>query len=148
MDSFTIVFPILLAACSFVLWTIFSTIRRYKIARLQADIQAKLVDKLGTTQDLIAYSGTESGKQFLRSLSLEQRSPYDRIIGAVQAGIVAFFIGVALLFLRSRVSGGEQVLLVFGTILATLGIGFMLAAGASYSLSKSFGLLNPPSAQR
>lgn len=69
MDPFTIVFPILLAACSFVLWTIFSTIRRYKIARLQADIQAKLVDKFGTTQDLIAYTGTETGREFLRSLS-------------------------------------------------------------------------------
>jgi hypothetical protein len=66
----------------------------------------------------------------------------------VQAGIVSFFVGAALLFLRSRVSGGEQVLLVFGTILATLGIGFVLSAAASYSLSKSFGLLNRVSAQR
>jgi hypothetical protein len=143
-----IVLPALFVTCSFVLWTIFSTIRRYKIARLQADIQAKLVDKFGTTQDLIAYAGTETGKDFLRSLSLEQRSPYDRIIGAVQAGIVSFFFGVALFFLRNRVPGGEQVLLVLGTMFGTLGIGFVLAAAASYSLSKSFGLLNRASAQR
>ena len=143
-----IVLPALFIASSFVLWTIFSTIRRYKIARLQADIQAKLVDRFGTTQDLIAYASTETGKDFLRSLSLEQRSPHDRIIGAVQAGIVSFFLGGALLLLRSRVPGGEQVLLVLGTILATLGIGFVLAAAASYSLSKSFGLLNQTSAQR
>jgi len=143
-----IVLPALFVACSFVLWTIFSTIRRSKIARLQANIQSKLVDKVGTTQDLIAYTATETGREFLRSLSLEQRSPYDRIIGAVQTGIVSFFFGAGLLFLRSRVSGGEQVLLVFGTIFATLGIGFVLAAIASYSLSKSFGLLNRASAQR
>jgi len=143
-----IVLPALFIACSFVLWTIFSTIRRFKIARLQADIQSKLVDKFGTTEDLIAYTGTDTGREFLRSLSLEQRSPYDRIIGAVQAGIVSFFFGVALLFLRNRVSGGEQVLLVFGTIFATLGIGFVLAAAASYSLSKSFGLLHRAPAQR
>lgn len=146
--AISIVMPTLIVGCSFVLWTIFTTIRRYKIARLQADIQSKLVDKFGTTQDLIAYTGTETGREFLRSLSLEQRSPYDRIIAAVQAGIVSFFLGVALLFLRGRISGGEQVLLVFGTIFSTLGIGFVLAAGASYSLSKSFGLLNQASAQR
>lgn len=146
--AISIVMPTLIVGCSFVLWTIFSTIRRYKIARLQADIQSKLVDKFGTTQDLIAYTGTETGREFLRSLSLDERSPYDRIIAAVQAGIVSFFLGVALLFLRSRISGGEQVLLVFGTIFSTLGIGFVLAAGASYSLSKSFGLLNQASAQR
>lgn len=142
------VLPALFVTCSFVLWTIFSTIRRYKIARLQADIQAKLVDRFGTTQDMIAYAGTETGRDFLRSLSLEQRSPYDRIIGAVQAGIVSFFLGGALLFLRSRVPGGEQALLVLGTILATLGVGLVLAAAASYSLSKSFGLLNRASAAR
>ena len=143
-----IVLPALFLACSFVLWTIFSTIRRYKIARLQAEIQAKLVDRFGTTQDLIAYASTETGKDFLRSLSLEQRSPHDRIIVAVQAGIVSFCLGVALLFLRSRVPGGEQVLLVLGTIFTTLGVGFIFAAAASYSLSKSFGLLNQASAQR
>jgi hypothetical protein len=148
MDPFLIAFPILLAACSFVLWIIFSTIRRYKIARLQADLQAKLVDKFGTTQDLIAYTGTETGRELLRSLTLEQGSPYDRIIGAVQAGIVLFFVGAALLFVRNRVSGGEQLLLVLGTIFATLGIGFVLAAVASYSLSKSFGLLDRASARR
>jgi len=142
------VLPALFGTCSFVLWTIFSTIRRYKIARLQADLQSKLVDKFATTQDLIAYTDTETGREFLRSLSVEQRSPYDRIIGAVQAGIVSFFFGVALLFLRSRVPGGEQVLLVIGTIFAALGFGFVLAATASYSLSKSFGLLNRASAQR
>jgi hypothetical protein len=57
-------------------------------------------------------------------------------------------VGAALLFLRNRVSGGEQVLLVFGTIFATLGIAFVLAAAASYSLSKSFGLLNRAPVQR
>ena len=140
---FIIILPILFGACTFVLWTIFSTIRRYKIARLQADIQAKLVDKFGTTQDLLAYSDTEAGKEFLRSLNLEQqRSPYGRIIGAVQAGIVSAFFGAALLFLRGRVSGGEEAFLVFGTVFVTLGIAFILSAGASYSLSKSFGLFN------
>jgi hypothetical protein len=148
MNEEIIIFPMMIGAFCFVLWTIFSTIRRYKLARLQAEIQAKLVDKFGTTQDLLAYTDTETGKEFLRSLSLEQRSPYDRIIVAVQAGIISLFFGAALLFLRSRVSGAEEGFLVFGTIFVTLGIAFVLAAAASYSLSKSFGLLNRASAQR
>lgn len=142
MSEDIVIFPILFATFSFMLWTILSTIRRYKVARLQADLQSKLVDKFGTTQDLLAYSDTETGREFMRSLSLEQRSPYDRIIGAVQAGIVSTLFGIALLVLRSRVSGAEEGLMVFGTIFVSLGIAFVLAAVASYSLSKSFGLLD------
>lgn len=150
MNEDIVLFPMLFGAMSFVLWTIFSTIRRLRIARLQADLQAKLVEKLGTTQDLLAYVQTDAGRQFLESLSVERTSPspYGRIIGAVQAGIILAFFGAALLFLRGRISGAEQGLLVFGTIFVTLGFAFAIAAGVSYSLSKSFGLLNGATSHR
>lgn len=150
MNEDIVLFPMLFGAMSFVLWTIFSTIRRLRIARLQADLQAKLVEKLGTTQDLLAYVQTDAGRQFLESLSVERTSPspYGRIIGAVQAGIILAFFGAALLFLRGRISGAEQGLLVFGTIFVTLGFAFAISAGVSYSLSKSFGLLNGATSHR
>jgi hypothetical protein len=142
MNEDIVLFPILFGAMCFVLWTIFSTIRRFKIAKLQADVQNRLIEKFGTTQDLLAYVQTDAGKQLLESWSVERTSPYSRIIGAVQAGIIMFLFGLALLFLRGRVSGAEEGFLVFGTIFVTLGIGFAISAGVSYSLSKSFGLLN------
>jgi hypothetical protein len=148
MNEDIVIIPVIFGAFSFMLWTIFSTVRRFKIARLQADVQARLVEKFGTTQDLLAYVQTDAGKRFLESLSVEQRSPYDRIIGAVQAGIILAFFGAALLFLRNRVSGADEGFMVFGTIFVTLGIAFAIAAGVSYSLSKSFGLLNRTAAQR
>ncbi len=142
MSEDIIIVPVILSAFSFMFWTLFSTIRRFKIAKLQADVQARLVEKFGTSQDLLAYVQTDAGKQILESLSVERTSPYSRIIGAVQAGIILFLFGLALLFLRGRVSGAEEGFLVFGTIFVTLGIGFAISAGVSYSLSKSFGLLN------
>ena len=142
MNEDIVIVPVIFGAFSFMFWTIFSTIRRFKIARLQADVQARLVEKFGTTQDLLAYVQTDAGKQFLEALSVERTSPYWRIIGAVQAGIVMFLFGLALLFLRGRVSGADEGFLVFGTIFVTLGVGFAISSAVSYSLSKSFGLLN------
>ena len=125
-------------------WVIFSTIRRYKIAKLQAEVQTKLLDKVASGQELLAYAQTEAGRDLLESLKVEQRvSPYGRIIGALQTGIIIVLVGFAFLFLRNRVPDhAQEGFLVFGTILAFLGLGFGLSAAVSYYLSKSFGLLD------
>jgi hypothetical protein len=127
---------------SWFVWVAFSTIRRFKIAKLQADVQAKLLEKVGSGQELLAYAQTDVGKQLLASLRVENVSPYGRIIGALQVAIVMVSLGVALLFLRGRVSGTEEGFLVIGTLLTVVGVGFALSSAASYYLSKSFGLIN------
>src|SRR5215471_15517397 len=83
-------------------WVIFSTFRRYKIAKLQADVQSRLLERVGSGQDLLAYAQTEAGKQLLESLQVERvvsQAPYGRILGSLQAGIVLFCVGSALLWL-------------------------------------------------
>ena len=71
-----ILFPIFFTLIGFVIWTIFSTIRRYKIANLQAGMQTKLLEKFGSGQELLAYVQSDAGKSFLESLTMEQRTPY------------------------------------------------------------------------
>ena len=128
-------------------WVVFSTFRRYKIAKLQADVQSKLLDKVGTGQDLLAYAQTDAGRQLLESLKVERvisQAPYGKILGALQAGIVLFFFGSGMLMLRGHVSTpqGSEGFTVLGTLLIALGLGFGFSAAASYYLSRSFGLLN------
>jgi hypothetical protein len=123
-------------------WVIFSTIRRYKVAKLQAGVQSKLLDKLSSGQELLAYAQSETGKELLESLKVERVSPYGRIIGALQTGIVLLLFGAALLLLHNRGSVPGEDFVVFGTLICALGLGFALSAAASYYLSKSFGLLN------
>src|SRR5262252_6176846 len=97
-------------------WVIFSTIRRYKIAKLQADVQTKLLDKVGSPQDLLAYAQTEAGREMLQSLKVEVHSPHGRIIGALQTSIVMICLGAAFLVLRGRITGTEEGFLVVGTV--------------------------------
>jgi hypothetical protein len=131
-------------------WIIFSTIRRYKIAKVQAEVQTKLLEKVGSGQELLAYAQSDAGKQLLESLKVERAAPHGRIIGALQAGIILLLVGGALLMLRHQVSVSDSgdSLTVLGTMSCALGIGFMLSAAASFYLSKSFGLLNGSTSQR
>ena len=141
MPEEVVLFPMLFAVMALIIWIIFSTIRRYKTAKLQAGLQTKLIEKFGTGQELLAYVQSEAGRRFLESLTMEQRTPYGRILGAAQASVILALVGLALLFLRGRVAGADEGFLVFGTIILSLGVGFGLAASLSYFLSKSLGLL-------
>jgi len=148
MHTEVILMPIFFTLIGFVIWTIFSTIRRYKIANLQAGMQTKLLEKFGSGQELLAYVQSDAGRGFLESLSMEQRTPYGRILGAAQVGVILVLVSFAFLFLRGRVAGAEEGFLVLGTITLCLGFGFGLSAALSYYLSKSFGLLTQRTGHR
>lgn len=141
MATEIVVLPILFFLIGFIVWIIFSTIRRYKTTKLQAGLQTKLLEKFGTGQELLAYVQSEAGRRFLESMTAEQRTPYARILGAAQTSVILVLLGLAFLFLRGRVAGADEGFLVFGTIVLSLGVGFGLASAVSYVLSKMFGLL-------
>jgi hypothetical protein len=140
MDPTVIAVPVLFISLA---WIIFSTIRRYKIAQLQADLQSKLLDKIGTSQELLTYTQTDAGRQMLESLKVERVAPHGRIIVALQVGIVLFVFGVGMLAVRHHVPDqGVEGFTIVGALIIALGLGFALSGVASYYLSKSFGLLN------
>lgn len=141
MGAEVILFPIFFTLIGFVIWIIFSSIRRYKTAKLQAEMQTKLLEKFGSGQELLTYVQSDAGKRFLESLTMEQRTPYGRILGAAQVSVILVLLSFAFLFLRGRVSGAEEGFLVFGSITLCLGLGFGLSAALSYYMSRSFGLL-------
>jgi hypothetical protein len=76
MPEEIIIFPILFALFGFVAWLVFTTIRRYKTAKLQTEMHTKLLEKFGSGQELLAYVQSDAGKRFLESLAMEQRTPY------------------------------------------------------------------------
>jgi hypothetical protein len=128
---------------SWVAWVLFSSIRRYKVAQLQADIQSTLLQRFDSPNTLLGYAQSDAGSQFIKSMSMEidRSTPYNQILKGVQAGIVFIFLGGGLLRLHAWNIGDEGPL-VFGTLALALGLGFGVAAAVSYFLSRSFGLLS------
>jgi hypothetical protein len=128
-----------------VAWVVLSSIRRYQVAKLQSAVQMKLLEKIDSPQSVLAYAETEAGRHFLNSLAVEQAersTPYKSILSGVRAGIMLIALGAALLSLHSLAGNDAQANTFIGTLAIALGIGFELAALATYFLSQSFGLLN------
>jgi hypothetical protein len=125
---------------SWVTWLLFSSIRRYKVARLQADIQGRMLQRFDSAEALMSYAQSDAGRQFTRTIDLERGTPYNQILKGAQAAVVFICFGLGLLRLHAW-DIGDDGSLVFGTLALALGLGFGIAAGVSYFLSRSFGLL-------
>jgi len=148
MEEDLILFPMMFSFFAGIVWFVLTTIRRYKVAKLQAEVSNKLIDKFGSSQELLAYAQTEQGKALLISITTEPGTLFGRIVGSLQAGIVLMVFGSALLFLHWMIVGAAQTFLVFGVLILALGIGFALAGAVSYFFSKSVGLLDGPANRR
>ncbi|MGH9453493.1 MAG: hypothetical protein ACRD2O_05940 [Terriglobia bacterium] len=153
-DFFSDFFPFLvfLVAALAILWIfrIVLTNRRWnRIAKVQADTHAKLLEKFSSGQELMGYIQSEPGKRFLESapiaVDIDERprlsAPLGRILWSLQVGLILALAGIGLLCIRNRVPEGVEPLLVFGTLGLTLGIGFVLSAAVSFGLTKHLGLM-------
>lgn len=132
------------AMIGFAVWV--SARERGRRADRQAETVRRLIDKLGTSQEAMAYLESESGRKLLESISTpaERANPYRRILTAVTVGAVLCCLGVGLAILS--VVFPDEELIRGAIVLLALGAGFLIAAGASYRLSKSWGLLEAPAA--
>ena len=143
-----LVFVVIVGALLWIMRTIMENRRWTRLAKVQAEAHNKLLERFGSSQELLAYMATEPGKKFLESapipVDLEPQAkfsaPLSRILWSTQLGLILALAGSGLLYIRGSVVGGDEPLLVFGTLGLTFGIGFILSAAFSYGLSKHLGL--------
>lgn len=147
-----IVLVSLIFCVGWIVWVISNNIRRGRIAQVQKELQAKVFEKFGTSQEILAYLNSEAGARFLDSAAIEHAKPFGRVLGSVQAGLILFFLGIAMLFVQftmpsegfSPVERAQTAhgFLAISSLLLALGLGFLASAAASYRLSKSWGLFD------
>lgn len=150
--SMVVVMPAFFFAVGWIVWIVASTRRRSKVAEIQRDIHTKLFEKFGTSQELIEYLKTDAGSKFLESATFEHTRPFGRVLGSIQAGLILFLLGIAMLVARftmpyesfSAIERAQTAhgLLTVSLLLLALGLGFLASAGVSYKLSKTWGLFD------
>jgi hypothetical protein len=127
--------------------------RWLRLSKIQTDAHSKLLDRLTSNDDLLAYMQSAAGRQFLEATPLPLAAtpkasisaPVNRILWSVQAGIVLALGGAGLWYSRSFVvEEMTQPLAVMGLLTIFLGIGFVLSSFVAYGLSKMLGLFDTP----
>jgi len=144
-----LVFLCILGALLWLIHVLLENRRWGRIFKLQTDVHGKMIDRFGTSQELLTYMETEAGKRFLEAspiaVGFEHQppvpSPVARVLTPLQIGVVMTLLGAGLLALRHSVPGGASPLLVVGTIVLMPGLGFIISAGITWVLARRLGLM-------
>jgi hypothetical protein len=134
------------ATISWIIWVAFTTVRRYLIAKAKAGLQEKVLQRIESSEALVALASSETGSNFLKSITLEEsdppHSPFGKILFGVQAGAVLFCFGVAMLFVHHHADDSGNGFMILGTGAIGLGVGFFVAAASSILVSRQLGLMD------
>lgn len=152
------VFAIVVFISAMIAWlvrTMLNHRRWLRTSRVQTEVHNKLLDRFAGTNELLAYIQTPAGRRFLEAAPIPIdaatdrpiSAPLNRILWAVQAGIILVVGGFGFQYVSGRVieevAQGMWTLGVLGT---AFGLGFIGAGAFSYVMSRRLGLLEPPSA--
>ncbi|MFP5246481.1 MAG: hypothetical protein ACLGH0_07275, partial [Thermoanaerobaculia bacterium] len=137
---------------SWILRTIIEQRRWSQLSRTQVEVHNKILDRFGSTAELIEYMKTPSGSKFLESAPIQvreeqpvQNAPVARILWSVQLGVVVMAGGIGLLIVSSRFDRETaHGLFAFGMIALSIGIGFIASALVSLFLSRRLGIWQGP----
>ena len=123
-----------------------------RLSRTQAEVHNKILDRFGSSEELLAYIRTPAGARFLESAPIPlhaERPAHNpslaRVMWSVQLGVVVVAAGLGALLVGGRFDEeGAQGLFALGTIGVCVGLGFVAAAAVSIFLSRRLGLWAPP----
>lgn len=118
------------------------------LARVQTEAHNKLLDRLASSEELLAYIQSPSGRRFLEAAPIplddehrSLRAPIGRWLWSLQAGLVILAAGIGL---KLMAGNAPRELTAAAVFVISIGVGFVLSAIAAYVVSRRLGLLAPP----
>ncbi len=138
-------------------WLVKTLIQQRRWSRqsqVQTEVHGKLMERLTTGEEMIAYAQSPAGKRFLEggpiavdAASQPVSAPIGRFLWSIQAGLVLSAAGFGMQFVSNQMPiDVAPVATGVGILILSVGIGFVLSAIVSFLLSRKLGLVpaNPP----
>ena len=118
--------------------------RRSLAIRTHAEILNRVLDKFGSSRDFVELTESPAGKKLLEVLSSEPNGVGEKILAAVQRGIVLTVLGFGVLLLSTAITSTavEEFIRIVGAVCLALGIGYLGSSALSYRLARSMGVLH------
>ena len=144
-----LVFLCILSALVWLTHVLLENRRWNRIFKLQTDVHGKLIERFGTSQEVLTYMSTDAGKRFLEAtpiaVGFERQapvpSPVARVLTPLQIGVVMTLLGSGLLSLPHIIPEGRSALTVMGIVVLMPGLGFIISAGITWALARHLGLM-------
>jgi heme/copper-type cytochrome/quinol oxidase subunit 3 len=124
--------------------------RWLKTSQVQAEVHGKLMERMHSNEELLAYVQSPAGRRFLEASTPAQPdmenapsigAPVGPIIWSMMAGIVLTTVGIGFRLAGMYIGDDSQrAFIVVGVIIIALGVGFMLASLMAYLVSSRLGL--------
>jgi hypothetical protein len=142
---------ILILFAAVIIWLVRAFIqhRRWlKASTVQAEFHTKLLDRLGTNEELIAYVQSPAGRRFLEAAPVRAEAdtpgfsaPVGSIVWSMMAGVVLTVLGVGFRYAGYFVKDdAHDAFVVVGVIILSLGVGFIVASLMAFMVSSRLGL--------
>jgi hypothetical protein len=101
----------------------------------RVDLQARMLERMGSPKEFGEFLRTSEGRRFLNELGGHAGRPVERALAFVRGGLVAVILGPAFIVTGPR---GVNI----GIILVFLGVGMLVAAGVSYWFARRLGMVD------
>ena len=103
---------------------------------LQAEVQTKLIDRFGSSAELVEFLKSSTGREFVHGVQKGAAgAAQQKVVGGIRKAIILSFFGLGLMAVWG-ITGAEWISW-FGVLFLALGLGFLTAAFASMRLSRT-----------
>jgi len=146
------IFATIITVITWLIRTLIEQRRWSRLSRVQTEVHSKLLERFTSSEDLLRYIDTPSGRRFLESAPIPVESgarqvsaPIGRILFSIQTGLVVAAAGIGLMFVSSGVDkDAAQPLHALGVVALSVGIGFVASAVVSFIVSRRLKLFEVP----
>jgi hypothetical protein len=148
------VFLVVTLTLAWLVKTLIQQRRWNRQSHVQTEVHSKLMERLTTGEEMIAYAQSPAGKRFLEGgpIALDAAAqpvslPVSRFLWSMQAGLVLSAAGFGMEIVSGQMPiDVTPVASGLGILVLSIGIGFVVSAIVSFVLSRKLGLVpaNPP----
>ena len=146
--SIAATFILIAFALAWMIRTIVEQKRWNRLSRTQSEVHNKILDRFGSSEELLQYIRTPAGSKFLEAAPIPlraerstQHAPLTRIIWSIQLGVVVGAASLGMILVSLRLDREASVALFsMGVIAFCIGAGFIGSAYASMLLSRRLGI--------